>query len=47
MAGPRWQSGKTVSLPPLTDIPKSQISAEKSSIKKNRTYQKRFSTTKI
>ena len=43
---PRWQSRKTLSSPPLTSTPKSQLSAEQPLMKKTGTYQKRSSTTK-
>ena len=42
----RWQNRKTLSSPPLTNAPKSQLSAEQPSVNKTKTCQKRSYTTK-
>ena len=43
---PRWQGRKTVSSPPLTGTPKSQLSPEQPIDEKDWNLSKRFSTTK-
>ena len=42
----RWQSRRTLSLPPQTSIPRSHLTAQQTWIKKVGTYQKRYSITK-
>ena len=42
----RWQSRRTLSSPPPTRTQKSHLTAEQPSVKKNKAYQKRYSTSK-